>query len=45
MTEEKTALMKISVLRHDGEALLCGILPDNRISRRLQPNFADVPGV
>ena len=44
-TKEKTSLMEISVLCHDGKAVLCSVLPDYCISCLLQPNFADVSGV
>lgn len=37
--------MKISVRRHSGTSLLCGILPSNDIGRLLRPDSADVPGV
>lgn len=43
MTEEKTTLMEISILRHNSKALLRGILPDNCISRLLQPDFTHMP--
>ncbi len=44
VTEEKTALIEISILRHDDKPLLRSILPDTCIDLFLQSNFADVPG-
>lgn len=43
--KEKAALMKISVFRHDGEAVLGGILPNGVIAGRTEPNVAHVRGV
>lgn len=31
VTEEKTALMEIGILRDDSKAILCSMLPDDRV--------------
>ena len=38
-------MMKIGIFRHDGEAVLGGILPDVGVVGRTEPNIAHVCGV
>ena len=43
--KEKAALMKVGVFRHNGEAVLSGILPDGGVAGRAEANVAHVRGV
>lgn len=45
VAKKKAALMKIGIFRHDGEAVLGGILPDVGVVGRTEPNIAHVCGV
>lgn len=45
VAKEKATLMKIGVFRHDGEAVLGGILPNVVVAGRTEPNVAHVRGV
>ncbi len=45
MTIEQTPLLKIGVLRNDGEAVRTGILPNVLVRKATQPALADVRAV
>lgn len=45
MTEEKAALMKVSVLGDDGKIVLGRVLPDLVVGGFAQADVSDVPGM